>query len=113
MSKNLVGLVGTATVDNLIARITPPAECVGATFASGTGALARGTLVDITDPAAATVAGDTVNGILAEDIDATEAAVTAPVYVTGCFNPAAVTGTLTNANKDELRKYGITFVECV
>lgn len=45
MNTNLVNKVGEIGQDNLIARLTPAAETMGVTVASGSGSLARGTLL--------------------------------------------------------------------
>lgn len=45
MNANLVSKVGETGQDNLIAKLTPAAETMGITVASGSGALARGTLL--------------------------------------------------------------------
>lgn len=45
MSKELVNNVGSVEQDNLIAKLSPAAETIGVKIASGSGELARGTLL--------------------------------------------------------------------
>lgn len=191
MSTNLLTNVGNFTPDNLIARVTPPAETFGVVIAALAASsddvnLTRGTVLGrgadgkysafaasstaktvefngdgtattftLTDkpekvdgvkvgtsdavissynpytgvvtlssaPAAGTKnvkvsyvlpSGSEPAAILAEDVTVTDDGdVTAVAYRAGCFNRAALTGTLTAADEDTLRKYGIILFDCV
>lgn len=98
--------------DNLFASNVFPVVADKITIASGQGALKRGALV--TAAGALVTAAADVFGVLAEDVDATSAAVDAAVYLTGEFNEGALivgtpsSGTLSVADcKVTARKIGI------
>lgn len=120
MRKELVSVLGTSSVDNLIAKLTPTAETFGIKVKAGEGALARGTLLAVTAAGTYEVLGKT-NGavascVLADPVDASgEAAETAVAYRSGNFNRAALIVhadyTLTAADEDNLRKYDIILTD--
>lgn len=120
MSESLVRKVGNVGQDNLIAKLFPPAETFGVKIAAGQGQLKRGTVLvpgeDGTYTMLATAATGKANCVLADDADASgEAAVTAVAYRTGHLNSRALIAaegyTLTQADKEELRKGGILLSE--
>jgi hypothetical protein len=103
-----MGTIGTFVKDNLIAGDFPMVTDF-ITVATGTGVLARGTLLKADGTKMAS--GDTPYGVLGEDIDATSADAEATVYLTGEFNKltlASVTGiTLAAADITALRALSI------
>lgn len=115
----LVNKVGDIAQDNLIARVFPPVDVTGIKIPKGAEETTykRGTLLSDTDGTVAVMAsGENPAYILAEDVTVgTDEDAAAPAYRTGCFNKEAVeeaTGyTLTAADEDTLRKYGIVFVD--
>jgi len=116
----LLSKVGSVEQDNLIARVFPPAEVTGVKIAKGTAEATykRGTLLAADADGNITVMADGGNPayILADDVTVgTDADAATTAYRTGCFNKEAVeeaTGyTLTAADEDALRKYGIVFVD--
>ena len=120
MRKELVSVLGTSSVDNLIAKLTPTAETFGIKVKAGEGELARGTVMAVT--AAGTyevlgkISGAVASCILADPVDASgETAVTAVAYRSGNFNRAALivkSGyTMTAADEDNLRKYDIILTD--
>lgn len=119
MAKNLCSKVGECVMDNLIAKLFPPAETFGVTIPAKAGVLKRGTVLALNDGAYSVLAAGTTgkaNCILADDVDASgDAPVTAVAYRTGHFNTKALIVadgyTLTAADKEELRKGGILLSE--
>ena len=109
--------IGTCVPDNLIADIGIRTRAESVTVAAGQGKLARGTVVALDGSEAKIMAtGLTPHGVLCDDVDATDATAVAEVYVTGCFNKAALIVAdayeLTAADVQTLRNGGI-FVENV
>lgn len=108
--------VYTEPVDNLVAGVSPGLEVTAVEIAAGQGILKRGTLLAPGD-AGYVIMDATTTGkpafILADDTDTT-AKVTAEVYRSGCFaeNHVIVKDgyTITDADKDALRKYDIILV---
>lgn len=84
---------GSVGADNLIAG-TFPIQTKSVVILSGSGVLARGTVLEVSGTAnkyrAVTVDANALY-ILAEDIDATSADVTTTAYVTGGFNKRSLT----------------------
>lgn len=119
MNRELVRSIGSSTVDNLIARLTPAAETFGVTLAAGAGSLKRGTLLAVDNAGKYTIAGTastSVSCVLADDADASGSVdVTAVAYRSGNFNRAAIIVkpgyTLTAADEDALRKYDIILTD--
>ena len=106
--------IGEMTADNLIAKTDIQTKVQGVTLAAAQGTVKRGTVVALDgDEAKVMASGLTAHGIICDDVDATEATV-AEVYVTGCFNKAALIVSegyeLTAADIAALRNGGI-FVE--
>lgn len=106
--------IGEMQFDNLIASANMRQIRRSVTIAAGQGILKRGTVVALDGNKAKIMAsGLTPHGILCDTVDATAEEV-AEVYVTGCFNKAAliVAGgyTLTDADIKNLR-YGGIYVE--
>ena len=125
---NVSEKLGDMTFDGLITDVSPEVVIGGATIRKlGTaGKLVRGTVLAISGGSAgdgklvilgSTAASNetlTPYGILCDDTDVgTSADVAAPVYIGGCFDPGKVTVksgyTITAADKDKLRTYGIIF----
>jgi hypothetical protein len=120
MNSNLVRVIGTTTQDNLIAKLSPPAETFGIQIPAGAGSLARGTVLQWNGTAYSVLGTDvekaTANCILADPVDASGAsAVTAVAYRSGNFNKAALIVadgyTITAADVDQLRQYDIILTE--
>lgn len=120
MRKELVSVLGSSNVDNLIAKLTPTAETFGIQVKAGEGELARGTALAVTAAGTYEVLGKTSGAvascILADPVDASgETAVTAVAYRSGNFNRAALivaSGyTMTAADEDNLRKYDIILTD--
>jgi len=116
----LVTKAGSVEIDNLIARALPPAEVTGVKIAKGAAEATykRGTLLaaDTDGNISVMAAGGNPAYILADDVTVgTDADAAVAAYRTGCFNKEAVeeaTGyTLTAADEDALRKYGIVLVD--
>lgn len=136
MSKELCRKVGEVGQDNLIAKLFPPAETFGVKIAAGQGALARGTVLAMTDAGTYIVAGSTftrtippaseggtattetvtppANCVLADPVDAGTSGttpVTAVAYRTGHLNRKALIWaknyTSTINDEEELRNGGI------
>lgn len=120
--------IGEMNYDGLITDITPKTEMRAGTIRklSAAGALKRGTILAKSSGTAgdgklvilgSTAANNetlTPNCILCDDVDVgTSADVTVPVYTAGCFATEKVivnSGyTITDADYDTLRKYGIVF----
>lgn len=112
--------LGTCETDNLVIDGKFPIDAVGVTIASGEGALARGTVVSMSDKTkkcvilGTTAAGDetlTPYGIICDEADATSADFFAMVYRTGHFNREALIVdddyTITEADEAALRNGGI------
>ena len=135
MAENLVKKAGECAQDNLIAGLFPRALTMGVKVAAGEGLLKRGTLLTAKSDSPYVVCGKKVttgegesattttysnpSAVLTVDVDAGGAtattAVAAIAYRSGNFNPHAVIVakdyTLTAADKDNLRKYGIVFTD--
>ena len=118
MAKNLMNKAGECGQDNLISRLFPRALTTAVMVAAGAGQLKRGTVLSPKADGTYEMmkSGGTATYILVSDVDASGAeAVPAAVYTTGNFNPAAVIVaegyTLSAGDKDNLRKYGITFTQ--
>ena len=119
MAESLCRKIGETGIDNLIAKLFPPAETFGVTIPAGAGVLARGTVLALNGDAYAVLSAETTgkaNCILADDVDASgDAPVVAVAYRTGHFNIKALAVadgyTLTVADKEELRKGGILLSE--
>lgn len=120
--------IGEMNYDGLITDITPKTEVRAGTIRklSAAGTLKRGTILAKSSGTAgdgklvilgSTAANNetlTPNCILCDDVDVgTSADVTVPVYTAGCFATEKVilnSGyTITDADYDTLRKYGIVF----
>ncbi len=120
MSESLAKKVGSVSQDNLIAGPFPRTSPFGVKIAAGQGVLKRGTVLVLGDDGTYTMLGEDTTGkancVLADDVDAsgTEAA-TAVAYRTGHLNSRALLAaegyTLTQADKEELRKGGILLSE--
>lgn len=124
--KQLVGKVGSIGQDNLIAKLTPEAETFGIVIAKLTEGsdemvIKRGTVLVADTNGKYSVFGSTEgeavpSAILADPVtvDAT-ADVTAVAYRSGNFNRKALITendrTLTFADEDALRKYGIILTD--
>lgn len=118
-----VNVIGSMEQDNLIARVLPPAEVTGVSVAklAAAATLKRGTVMTQEADGTLAVLGSTgASGdaayILTDDVEVgTEENVSTTAYRTGCFNKGAVTVadgyTMTAADEDALRKYGIVFVD--
>lgn len=137
MSESLVKKVGSIGQDNLIAKPFPRAIPFGVKIAAGQGQLKRGAVLALGEDGtytllgadkatgedagsgesvAATATTGKANCVLADDVDASgEEAVTAVAYRTGHLNSRALIVaegyTLTQADKEELRKGGILLSE--
>ena len=135
MAENLVKKAGECAQDNLIAGLFPRALTMGVKVAAGKGLLKRGTLLTAKSDSTYVVCGKKVttgegesattttysnpSAVLTVDVDAGGAtettAVAAIAYRSGNFKPHAVIVakdyTLTAADKDNLRKYGIVFTD--
>lgn len=120
MSGSLVKKAGSIGQDNLIAKLFPPAEPFGVKVEAGQGQLKRGTVLSLGEDGTYTVLAEATTGkancVLADDVDASgETAVTAVAYRTGHLNSKALIVaegyTLTQADKEELRKGGILLSE--
>lgn len=107
-------IIGEVTHDNLIANIDVKTHTQGATIVAGQGVLKRGTVISADGKIMA--AGLTAHGILCDDHDTEGTDTFAEVYVTGCFNKAALIVAdgyeLSAADITALRNGGI-FVENV
>lgn len=134
MNKELVHVIGSTVQDNLIAKLVPTAETFGIRMAAGEGKLERGTVLfrnadntySVYGKAAAEAdpeAGESEETtsavpscILADPVDATDAAATAVAYRSGNFNRAALifgsdTYVITADDEDALRKYDIILTD--
>lgn len=115
INKELVRPVGSIGQDNLIAHIEPEAKTTGIYVKAEAGKLLRGTVLYRTEDGSYDVYGGAEGTepsiILTEDTDASTAQQAAVGYRTGCFNRHALIFaegyTMTNADVDTLRKYGI------
>lgn len=106
--------VGACTPEFLFVSSKYPVDKVLRNIASGEGVLTRGTALALNADGKCVILGTesaTAAYILAEDIDATSADVTAEVYRTGHFIKNALTVkegyTMTDADVEEFRKVGI------
>lgn len=117
--QELCNVIGTSTVDNLIAGDEPCTCCIkGVTVLTGQGILLRGSVLGIitTGGKGKLVAKASVDGsqvakfILADTIDTTAGDVVAQCYQSGLFNRDALTFAAANTvadHEDNLRIYGI------
>ncbi len=120
MSGSLVRKIGSIGQDNLIAGLYPPTNPFGVKIAAGQGELKRGSVLSLgEDGTYSLLCADTTgkpNCVLADDVDVSgDEAVTAVAYRTGHLNSKALIMaegyTLTQADKEELRKGGILLSE--
>lgn len=124
MNKELVRNIGSCAVDNLIAKLTPEAETFGITIRKGDAETTykRGTVLGMSGTDSKYVIlgtdGETLTGhcILADDVTVgTDADAVGVAYRCGNFNRAAVVVaddyTMTAADEDAMRKYGIIFTD--
>lgn len=124
MNKELVRNIGSCAVDNLIAKLTPEAETFGITIRKGDTETTykRGTVLGMSGTDSKYVIlgtdGETLTGhcILADDVTVgTDADAVGVAYRCGNFNRAAVVVaddyTMTAADEDAMRKYGIIFTD--
>ncbi len=120
MSESLVRKLGSVGQDNLIAKLFPPTEPFGVKIAAGQGELKRGAVLAPGGDGTYTLLDTDTTGkascVLADDVDAGgEAAVTAVAYRTGHLNSRALLVaegyTLTQADREELRRGGILLSE--
>ena len=124
MNKELVRNIGSCAVDNLIAKLTPEAETFGITIRKGDAETTyrRGTVLGMSGTDSKYVVlgtdGETLTGhcILADDVTVgTDADAVGVAYRCGNFNRAAVVVaddyTMTAADEDAMRKYGIIFTD--
>ena len=128
MSTNISKKIGEMTFDGLISDVTPKTEVRGKTLRklSAKAILVRGTILAMSSGTAGdgklvvlgnTAASDetlTPDCILCDDIElGTTDDATVAVYTAGCFDPNKTTVksgyTVTAADYDTLRKYGIVF----
>lgn len=117
MSENM-GKIGEMTYDGFISDVRP-AVCVGAgTIAGGEAdtAYKRGTILARAEDGKLHILGSEgeADCILCDDITVKAGEdVTVPVYIAGCFNTNKITVadgyTITDTDKDNLRKRGIVF----
>ena len=124
MNKELVRNIGSCAADNLIAKLTPEAETFGITIRKGDTETTykRGTVLGMSGTDSKYVIlgtdGETLTGhcILADDVTVgTDADAVGVAYRCGNFNRAAVVVaddyTMTAADEDAMRKYGIIFTD--
>lgn len=124
MAENLVKTISSIGQDNLIAGVMPPAECTGVTiravdadavYVRGTIMAASGTDGKLVILGTTAEENDSLEAayILSDDVEVGTSDVQTTAYRTGCFNTKAVTVkegyTLTAADRENLRKYGIVF----
>jgi hypothetical protein len=123
MAKSLIEKVGEVGYENLIADIVPPLKTGGATIAAledGTKTYPRGTLLDqdlssglcALHGAAPLSATLVPYGVLTDHVTVgTDSDIDTTVYISGCFNPDALTVAdgyeLSVADKDAMRTHGI------
>ena len=120
MSKMLNETIGTVEYDGLIVDNIPVADVVLVKLAAGSGVVKRGTIVNGTAggdmaPVAAALVSTKATYIVADEIDATEAAIVA-AYRTGHFarNKIVTNGyTLTKADEEILRNAGILLADAL
>lgn len=110
--------IGEMTYDNLITDVTPSAAVGAGTIIGGDNdaELKRGALLSKGEDGKLSLmkAGGNADCILCDDITVKAGEeVTVPVYISGCFNPDAITVaegyTITETDKDTLRTKGIVF----
>lgn len=123
MNTNLVSKVGEVGVDNLIAKLFPPAEAIGikiAALASGSAdaTVKRGTVLGRANDGKYSVYGGTGTpaAILADDVTVTDDGdAVAVAYRCGNFNRNALIVadgyTMTAADEDALRHYNIILTD--
>ncbi|CAM4111429.1 head decoration protein [Mesobacillus thioparans] len=120
--ENQYKILGEFTPDNLIAGQEVPVLVNGVTLASGQGVVKRGAVVGIVTASGLaqlvdkTKADGTQNpfGILTDDVDTENGTVTTTAYVSGLFNPLALTFGGTDSvsdHKAKLRELGIYLKE--
>ncbi len=101
--------------DDLVVGTQPPLRTVGATVKGGAGELKRGTIMAKGADGLLDILGKDTEaeayGILTDDINAADGDQPAVIYISGKFNAnkmiAADGYTITEKDKDTLRKYGI------
>lgn len=111
LSKNIVVM----EPDDLIVDTQPPCRTGGATVKKGAGELKRGTIMAKDTDGLLDILGKDADaeayGILTDDINATDEDLPTTIYIGGKFNSNKVTVadgyTITEKDKDALRKYGI------
>ena len=128
MNKELVNVIGSVAQDNLIAKLVPTAETFGIRVAAGEGELERGTVLSRNADNTYSVYGKAADDdeeetdaavpscILADPVDATDAAATAVAYRSGNFNRSALifgsdSYVITADDEDALRKYDIILTD--
>jgi len=111
--RELMKKAGEIGQDNLIAGVFPPADVIGIKIAAGQGKLRRGTVLAESEAGCVKLGTETTGKaayILTDDVDATEEVGTTG-YRSGSFNTKALIAaegyTLTEADRDSLRKYNI------
>jgi len=111
--RELMSKAGEIGQDNLIAGVFPPADVTGIKIAAGQGQLQRGTVLAESEAGCVKLGTETTGKaayILTDDVDATEEVGTTG-YRSGNFNTKALIVaegyTLTEADRDSLRKYNI------
>lgn len=111
--------IGSVGFDNLIHGTYPAAEVFTVQLAAGQGALKRGTLLAKTDGGLVKISAATTgkaNAVLAEDVDATEAA-NGIAYRTGHFNGNCLIVAdgyeITAEDKEALRVAGILISDAI
>lgn len=125
---NLNQKIGEMEYDGLISGVTPPVQTRGGIIRklSAAATLKRGTILAkssgtagdgklvVLGTAAASDEILTPDCILCDDVEVGSADVNAPVYTAGCFELGKVTVatsyTMTEADKEQLREYGIVFL---
>ncbi|MDE6727763.1 MAG: hypothetical protein K2J80_07465 [Oscillospiraceae bacterium] len=101
--------------DDLIVGTQPPCRAGGATVKKGAGELRRGTIMAKGSDGLLDVLGKDTEaeayGILTDDINAADEDLSTTIYISGKFNSNKITVadgyTITEKDKDTLRKYGI------
>ncbi len=110
--------LGEMEFDGLITDMTPAVEVRSGTIAAQTEetTFVRGTIVTLEEDGTLAVLGSgtgTPTGILTDDVTVGTEDTNVTIYTAGCFDPNKVTVadgyTLSDDDKDTLRKYGIVF----
>ena len=111
LSKN----IAVMEPDDLIVDTQPPCRVGGATVKKGAGELKRGTIMAKGADGLLDILGKDTEaeayGILTDDINAADEDLSTTIYIGGKFNSNKITVadgyTITEKDKDTLRKYGI------